>query len=130
MEAARCSDKRGQAWKTMGKSDAIKHIVQEIDAKLLGGCNQCLKRVPCPNPLSGTSLQTDIALADPLSGPQFSRIIVQEDFGMRKHHEQLVFLGQCASFALIQELVATGLPEELIKFGHHRTSLGRTGCSR
>ena len=119
-------DKRSQVWKIVGKSDAIIQIGKEIDAKFLGGGNQCLKGVPGLNPISGACLQTHIAFANPLSRPQFSRIIVQENFWMGKHHEQVMFLCQGPLFALIQELVDTGLPEELIKLGRHRAGLGRT----
>src|SRR3979411_1086228 len=110
----------------MGKSDAIIQIGKEIDPKFLGSCNQCLKGVPSLNPVSGTCLQTHIAFANPLSSPQFSRIIVQENLGMGKHHEQVMFLCQGPLFALIQELVATGLPEELIKLALQSAGLGRT----
>src|SRR3954454_17676219 len=48
-------DKRSQAWKTMGKSDAIKQIGKEIDPKFLEGCNQSLKGVPCFNSVFATS---------------------------------------------------------------------------
>src|SRR5712671_2754102 len=119
-------DKRSQAWKTVGKGDAIIQIGKEIDPKFLGRGNQCLKGVPGLNPVSGACLQTHIAFANPLSSPQFSRIIVQENVGMGKHHEQVMFLCQGPLFALIQELVATGLPEELIKLGIQSAGLGRT----
>src|SRR5260370_21448992 len=109
----------------MSPKDAIKHIVEEIDTKLLGRGNQCLKGVPSSNPLTGPGLQADIALAHPLSGPQFSGIVVQKDFGMRKDHEQMLFLCQRPPFALIQEFVATGLAEELIKCGFQSGGLGR-----
>src|SRR5258708_1208092 len=109
----------------MSTKDAIKTIVEEIDTKLLGRGNQCLKGVPSSNPLTGPGLQTHIALAHPLSGPQFSGIVVQKDFGMRKDHEQMLFLCQRPPFALIQEFVATGLAEELIKCGFQSGGLGR-----
>ena len=49
-------DKRSQAWKTMGKSDAIMHIGKEIHPKFLRGCNQGLKGVPCFNSIFATRL--------------------------------------------------------------------------
>src|SRR5258708_16533077 len=109
----------------MSHKDAIKPIMEEIGTKLLGRGNQCLKGVPSSNPLTGPGLQTHIALAHPLSGPQFSGIVVQKDFGMRKDHEQMLFLCQRPPFALIQEFVATGLAEELIKCGFQSGGLGR-----
>src|SRR5436189_6354165 len=107
----------------MSPKDAIKHIVEEIDTKLLGRGNQCLKGVPSSNPLTGPGLQTHIALAHPLSGPQFSGIVVQKDLGMRKDHEQMPFLCQRPPFELIQEFVATAVAEEIIKFVFHRSGL-------
>src|SRR5258708_34327889 len=108
----------------MSTKDATRRIVEEIDTKLLGRGNQCTKGVPSFNPLTGPGLQTHIALAHPLSGPQFSGIVVQKDFGMRKDHEQMLFLCQRPPFALIQEFVATGLAEELIKCGFRRAGFG------
>ena len=52
---------------------------------------------------------------------------MQGDFRMGKHHKQLVFLCQRAPFALIELLVAAGLPEELIKRSPARLSLGTAG---
>ena len=37
---------------------------------------------------------------------------MQENFGMGKHHQQVVFLGQRQGFALVQLVVVTGLCEE------------------
>jgi hypothetical protein len=124
-ESVREPDESGEAGQSMSPKDAIKHIVEEIDAKLLGGGNQCLKGVPSSNPLAGPGLQTDIALAHPKSRSQFSGIVVQKDFRMGKDHQQMRFLCQRPPLALIQEFVATFLPEELIKCGFQRGSLGR-----
>ena len=99
----------------MSSKDAIIEIVEEIDSKLLGSSNQRLKGIPSFNSLSSARLQAHIAFADALSGPQFSRIVVQKNFGMRKHHEQLLFLCQCACLVLIQLVIATLACEEVIK---------------
>src|SRR5260370_7715197 len=49
---------------------------------------------------------------------------MQENFGMGKHHEQLLSLFEGACFALIQWLVVTSLSEKLIKFGLQSSSMG------
>ena len=117
-------NERGQAWEAIGKSDAIIHIGKEIHPKLFGGGNQRLKGVPCLDSIRATSLQTHIAFANPLASAQFGGIVVQKDFGMDQHHEQLIALFEGACFALIQLVVATRLCEELIKLGSQSESLG------
>ena len=69
-------DESSEAGEGIGPNDAIMQRVEEIDSKLLGSSNQRLKRIPRPNPLSGPCLQTHVALTDPLSGSQFSWIVV------------------------------------------------------
>ncbi len=111
----------------MGLSDAVMKILVHIHPKFVGGPNQRLKGIPRPDALCGACLQAHISFADALSGTQLSRIVVQEDFGMGKHHQQRLFLGQRQGKALIQLLVAAGVPEELIKGCLQRLSLCRTG---
>lgn len=120
-------DEGGEAGEGVGLGDAVMKIVEDIDPELVSRRNQCLEGIPSPNPLFGACLQTDVAFADALSGPELSRIIMQEDFRMGKHHKQLVFLCQRAPFALIELLVAAGLPEELIKLRPACLSLMRAG---
>ena len=90
-------------------------ILEEIDSQLLGSGNQRLKGIPGGDAIGGACLQTHIAFAHALSGPQFSRIIVQKDFRMGKDHEELLSLFQGPPLALIQLLVATCGSKELIK---------------
>ena len=68
-----------------------------------------------------------ISFADTLSGPQFCRIVVQENLGVVKHHPQRVFLGPRPGEPLIQLLVAAGLPKQVVKGRSQRIRLGRTG---
>jgi len=49
-------DERGKAWKSIGVSDAIKEIAEEINAEFLGRADKRLKGIPRPNSLRGTSL--------------------------------------------------------------------------
>ena len=51
-------------------------ILVHIDPKLVGGPNQRLKGIPCPDTLCGACLQAHVSFADALSGTQLSRIVV------------------------------------------------------
>ena len=97
-------------------------ILIHIHPELVGGSNQCLKGIPCPDALSGACLQAHIAFADALSGTQLRRVVVQENLRMGKHHQQGFFLGMRPGETLIQLLIAAALPEEVIK--------GRPQCIR
>src|SRR5882757_6107758 len=108
----------------MGLQETILKIVEDIDSQFLGGPDERLKGIPSRNPIAGACLQTHIALADPLPSSQFSGVVVQKDFGMDEHHEQLVSLFEGACFALIQLVIATLLGEELIKLRPQSGSLG------
>src|SRR5437763_13242143 len=52
---------------------------------------------------------------------------MQEDFGMGEHHEELFFLGQSESLALVQLLIATDLPKELLELTVQTLSILRVG---
>src|SRR6266480_515604 len=108
----------------MSPKDAIIHIVEEIDAKLFGCADKRLKGIPSLDPIAGACLQAHVALTDPLSGSQFSGIVVQENFGMGKDHEQRFFLCQRPRFALIQLSIATRACKEVIKLGPQSMSSG------
>jgi hypothetical protein len=120
-------NERGQAGQLVGVSNTIMKIVEHIDLQFLGGFHQRLKGIPSSNALSGACLQAHVSFADALSGPELGGIVVQENFGMGKHDQQRFFLGQRQYFALIQLLVAAGLPKELVKGHSQRISLGDAG---
>ena len=48
---------------------------------------------------------------------------MQKNFGMGKHHQQVVFLSQGQCFALVQLLVVTGLLKELLKLSSQIVSI-------
>src|SRR5437588_662693 len=74
--------------------------------------------------LWGAGLQAHISFADALSSTQFGWIVVQENLWMGKHHQQGFFLGPRQGEALIQLVVAAGLPEEVVKGHPQRIRLG------
>ena len=67
--------------------DAIMEILEEIDSKLVGRFNQRLEGIPGCDAIGSACLQTHVSFADPLSGTQFSRIVMQENLRMGKHHQ-------------------------------------------
>src|SRR5260370_12365756 len=97
----------------MSPKDAIKHIVEEIDTKLLGRGNQCLKGVPSSNPLTGPGLQTHIALAHPFSGSQFSWIVVQMYFGLSMYNDQCDFFCNITSFHIFLHHIPYAHPADI-----------------
>lgn len=94
-------DEGSKSGNQVGLADAIMEILEEIDSKFGGRFDESLKGVPGRDALSGACLQTHISFADPLSGTQFSRIVVQENLRMGKHHQQGFFLGQRQGFACV-----------------------------
>jgi hypothetical protein len=116
-------DERGQARKGVGVGNAVLKIAEKVDPQFPGGRHQGLKAIPGLQAFFGACLQAHIALAHSLAGSQFSRIVMQKDFGMDQHQEQLVFLGLRQSKTLIQLLVASRLPKELVKLRPQSLSL-------
>ena len=108
-------NEQGEAGQQVGLSNTVMKILVDIHPKFGGGTHQCLKGVPRPDAIWGACLQAHVSFAYPLSGTKFGWIVVQENFGMGKHHQQRFFLGQRESFPLISLLVATGLPKEVVK---------------
>ncbi len=98
-------------------------ILIDIHRQLLGGAHQRLKGIPSPNAFPGTCLQTHVPFADALSSSQLGRIVMQEDFGMDQHDEQVLLLGQRQRFSLVQLFIAGSLPEKLLKFSAQRVSI-------
>src|SRR5712692_10700423 len=90
-------------------------ILIHIHPELLGCADQGLKRIPSPYPLLSARLQAHIPFADSLPSSQLGRIVMQENFGMGKDHQQVVFLGQSQRFPLVQLVVVTALPEDPLK---------------
>lgn len=67
-------DERGKGGNQVGVADAIMEIQEKIDPKFVGGFDKRLKGIPSRDALRGACLQTHVSFADPLSGPQLSRI--------------------------------------------------------
>ena len=91
------------------------HLLKYIHPELLSRTDQRLKRIPSPNPLPRARLQAHVSFAYALPGCELGRIIMQEQFGMGKHHQQGFLLGQRQRFPLVQLFVVAGLPEEPLK---------------
>ena len=80
-------DELSQTGEQVSLSNAIIHILIDIDPKQARGPNQCLEGIPSPDALAGACLQAHITFADALSGTQLGGIVVQENFRMGKHHQ-------------------------------------------
>jgi len=80
-------NERRQTGKRRGLGELVIEVGEEVDAQFLGSGNQGLKGIPRFNPFMGSSLQAHIPFAYSLPGSSFCRVIVQQDFGMGKHHE-------------------------------------------
>ena len=98
-------DKFSETGHVVGTRDSIIDIGVETDAQLFGGRRQGHESIPSLGAFDSARSETDFAFAHALTCPEFSRVVMQGDFGMIEHLQQVVLFGVGLGNAFIQDIV-------------------------
>jgi hypothetical protein len=105
--------------------DAVKGVLVETDAELLGSFGEGHEGIPGGYAIGRTRAEADIPFAHPLPHAEFGRVVVQGQVGIVQDQEQMLFFGPGLGNALVQLVIAGLGAEERIEAGAQLVRQGR-----
>src|SRR3989441_4446620 len=105
----------GEGWHLKGAGDTVMDVVRETDAKF--GCRRRQRHegVPGLGTFAGARPEAHIPFTYPCARSQFGWVVVQGNFRVCQHHQQVALLGARLGNPLVQRLVARDGREERLE---------------